>query len=754
MYKTFFIIIFLVYFYLPSFSQKISPSDIIQSSEALLERVIPGKKADFILQVIPSDSGRDVFGIESRNNKIVLKGNNAVSIASALNWYLKYYCHCETSWCGNNLNLPGILPVVKEKVRKVSPYKYRVYFNYCTFSYSMPWWHWDRWQQEIDWMAMHGINMPLAVTGQQAVWYNTLKHFRMNDKEIRDFLVGPAYFAWQWMTNIEGWGGPLPESWIDSHIKLEQKILARERELGMTPILQGFTGYVPKILKQKYPKADIALKGAWFGVPPGSGQLNPLDTLFLEMGKTFLREEIKLYGTNHIYAADPFHEGTPPVKGDKYLKEVGETIYRITSEVDPEAMIAMQTWSLRKPIVMGIPKDKILLLDLNSSGWKNNDAFWGRPWVAGIIHNFGGKTFIGGNLEHYATNAPDLLNNPKAGNLMGIGIFPEAIGQNPIVYELASELTWWHHAPDLDNWVENYALARYGSLPPDAAKAWKILLQTVYGQKLDAPSMESSICATPALYITQASPNGGMKRDYNEAELWNAWKDLLEAGNTLKNVETYQYDLVDVARQCLADLSLPLQRQITTAYLSKNMDSLKKASQRFLALIDDMNTLLGTQPEFLLGKWIESARSWGTTEAEKNLYEKNARTLITTWGPVRPDAVQYDYSNRQWNGLLDGYYKVRWEKFLTYLQRQPDDSSRFTQKGLKMSYGRPANFANDFYKNLSEWEIQWCNSHHKYSSTPQGNPYFIADKLYHKWKLIANRQYKKSDYLYSKNNKQ
>lgn len=570
----------------------------------------------------------------------------------------------------------------------------------------MPWWHWDRWQREIDWMAMHGINMPLAVTGQQAVWYNTLKHFRMNDQEIRNFLVGPAYFAWQWMTNIEGWGGPLPKSWIKSHIKLEQKILARERELGMTP------------------------------------QLDPLDTLFTEMGRTFLRVQTKLYGTDHYYAADPFHEGTPPVKGDEYLKEVGKKIYQVITDIDPKGKIAMQTWSMRKPIVKAIPEDRILMLDLNSSRWKSSNAFWGRPWIAGIIHNFGGRTFIGGNLHHYATNARDLLDNPHAGNLAGIGMFPEAIGQNPVVYELASEVTWWHQAPDLNTWIKKYALARYGSLPPKAAEAWKILLQTVYGQKMNAPAMESPICATPALFITKAAPNGNMKRDYDQAKLWDAWKDLLQAGDSLKTISTYQYDLVDVARQCLADLSIPLQKQVTAAYLEKDKDSLKKASQRFLKLIDDMNKLLGTRPEFLLGKWIAHARSWGTNKAEKDLYEKNARTLITTWGPVHPDAVQYDYSNRQWNGLLKGYYKVRWKKFLNYLQQQPDDRSRFTQEGLKMSYGRPANDANAFYKKLSEWEKQWCSSHEKYIAKPEGNSYLIAKKLYRKWRPVAMIDFK------------
>ena len=82
-------------------------------------------------------------------------------------------------------------------------------------------------------MALNGINAPLAITGIEGAWYNTLLKHQFTDQEARAFLVGPAYFAWQWMANIEEVGGPLPKDWIDTHIKLGQKILERQRSLGI-----------------------------------------------------------------------------------------------------------------------------------------------------------------------------------------------------------------------------------------------------------------------------------------------------------------------------------------------------------------------------------------------------------------------------------------------------------------------------------------------------------------------------------------
>ena len=41
----------------------------------------------------------------------------------------------------------------------------RYYQNVCTASYSMVWWDKARWEREIDWMALNGINAPLTFTG-------------------------------------------------------------------------------------------------------------------------------------------------------------------------------------------------------------------------------------------------------------------------------------------------------------------------------------------------------------------------------------------------------------------------------------------------------------------------------------------------------------------------------------------------------------------------------------------------------------
>jgi alpha-N-acetylglucosaminidase len=84
----------------------------------------------FHFETIPPVRGRDVFEIESRDGRIVIRGNSGVALAMGLNAYLKEVCHCHVSWCGSQLNLPEQLPLVPSPVRRVSWARYRYMLNY------------------------------------------------------------------------------------------------------------------------------------------------------------------------------------------------------------------------------------------------------------------------------------------------------------------------------------------------------------------------------------------------------------------------------------------------------------------------------------------------------------------------------------------------------------------------------------------------------------------------------------------------
>ena len=118
----------------------------------LIERIDKGASKKFKTELVKSD--KDFFELDQQGQKVVIRGNSWVNIASGLNWYLKYYAGVHLSWNQMQAKLPATLPKVAKKERHETDLTLRYDFNYCTFSYSMAFWDWARWEKEIDWMAL------------------------------------------------------------------------------------------------------------------------------------------------------------------------------------------------------------------------------------------------------------------------------------------------------------------------------------------------------------------------------------------------------------------------------------------------------------------------------------------------------------------------------------------------------------------------------------------------------------------------
>lgn len=163
--------------------------------DGLLERIDMGASRKFAIEIV-KNGDKDYFELGQKGNKVLIRGNNYVSVATGINWYLKYYAGIHLSWNGMQAKLPAQLPAVKQTERHETSLKQRYDFNYCTFSYTMAFWDWKRWEKEIDWMALHGINMPLDVIGEECIWFNMLKKLGYSKDEINKFIAGPAFLAW------------------------------------------------------------------------------------------------------------------------------------------------------------------------------------------------------------------------------------------------------------------------------------------------------------------------------------------------------------------------------------------------------------------------------------------------------------------------------------------------------------------------------------------------------------------------------
>ncbi|XWS77391.1 hypothetical protein CRYUN_Cryun01aG0257500 [Craigia yunnanensis] len=456
--------------------------------------------------------GQGCFLIENYNGssqdgpEIIIKGTTAVEIASGLHWYIKYFCGAHVSWDKTggmqiaSVPKPGSLPLVKDGgvlIQRPVPWNY--YQNVVTSSYSYVWWDWERWEKEIDWMALQGINLPLAFTGQEAIWQKVFMGFNISMEDLNDFFGGPAFLAWARMGNLHGWGGPLSKNWLKQQLVLQKKILSRMLELGMTPVLPSFSGNVPAALKTIFPSANITRLGDWNTVDGDprwccTYLLNPSDPLFVEIGEAFIRQQIKEYGdVTDIYCCDTFNENSPPTNDPTYISSLGAAVYKAMSNGDKDAVWLMQGWlfysdsSFWKPpqmkaLLHSVPLGKMIVLDLFADVkpiWAVSSQFYGTPYVWCLLHNFGGNIEMYGTLDAISSGPID-AHSSKNSTMVGVGMCMEGIEQNPVVYELMSEMAFRKEKVQVLEWLKTYTHRRYGKPIQQIEEAWEILYHTVY----------------------------------------------------------------------------------------------------------------------------------------------------------------------------------------------------------------------------------------------------------------------------------
>ena len=152
-------------------------------------------------------------------------------------------------------------------------------------------------------------------------------------------------------------------------------------------------------------------------------------------------------------------------------------VYDGMKEADSAAIWVMQGWlfySDRKfwkqpqveALLKAVPNDKMIVLDLAAEiypVWKQTDAFYGKPWIWNMVNNFGGNTNLFGRMETVAADPAKALNDPNSGKMKGIGLTMEGIEQNPVMYELMTDNTWRNKSNDLDEWLPEYIINRYGA---------------------------------------------------------------------------------------------------------------------------------------------------------------------------------------------------------------------------------------------------------------------------------------------------
>lgn len=619
------------------------------------------------------DGGHDVFVISSRDGKPSVVGSGVSAATAGLGWYLNHYVHVNISWNGLTADLRDtVLPLPEIPERRECRAEWRYYLNYCTYSYTCAFWTEERWMKEVDWMALHGINMPLMALGTDVVWRNVLRDLGCDETEISSFIAGPGFQAWWMMGNIEGWGGPLPQGWYDRQERLCRRVLARMRSLGMEPVLPGYCGMLPRSFIGK-PGYDASDTGLWAAFPRPAF-LQPSSDKFASVADLYYEEQAKIMGRSRFYSMDPFHEGGS-VEGTD-IPEAYRTILARLRRHNPDAVWVLQGWNEnpRREALEALKHGDCIVLDLFSEArprWR--DGYCGHDMIWCMLHNFGGRTGMHGRLSKVMDGWFDAVEAfPET--MVGIGATPEGIGTNPVLYDALFELPWMDRS-ECSGWLDRYVLARYGTSDKSLTRAWhKIAASALACPTGQEGTSEPIVCARPGWGLKSVSRWSTAEIYYDVRELRDAAGLFLDARPGCSDNANYRHDLIDLVRQTLTDSTLFLLRNVETAYRSGNMTAFRSGYESFLGMIKDIDALLSTEPFFHVNGWIESARNVcdemaAATDADRDWMEWNARTLITVWGDRLSARRLHDYSNREWGGMLSSFYLPRWKLFFDAVER-------------------------------------------------------------------------------------
>jgi len=669
---------------------------------ALAHRLLGSQASQFVF--VQQSADQDFFTLQQSGDKISITANNDNAMAVGLNYYLKEYAHTHVSWFASQpVELPSSLPSVPKPVTHRCQTPVRFFLNYCTYGYTMVWWQWPQWERFIDWMALNGVNMPLALTGQEAVWQEVWREMGMTDDEIRVYFSGPAHLPWHRMANLDSFGGPLPQGWIDGQRDLQKKILARERELNMTPVLPAFAGHVPQQIAQRNPNADIKRLSSWCGFEP-TYFMNSTDSLFGVIQRKYLQKQTDLYGTDHIYGVDPFNEMDPPSWEPDYLADVSRNIYASLHQVDSDAQWLQMSWVFYykrkqwtperlRAYLTAVPQGKMVLLDYfceKTEVWRQTDGFFGQPYIWCYLGNFGGNTMLVGDIHQLDDKFTHAFAD-QSGNMVGVGSTLEGFDCSPQIFEMLLEHPW-NLNPDssrVGEFSRRWADLRYGRSCVSQRQAWQLLVDSVY-KDWSFYGLGTQMVARPSLaghgtYYTKPYYS------YDNATLLRAIRLMLRSPSSR---QSYRYDVANLLSQWLGNHFMMVRDAYTEAYRAGDLEAMARYRAMAERLIVSANGLLVEVEDCSLYPWIANAWRWGTSEAEKQYYETQARTLLTIWG----GPILNDYANRMWGGLLEQYYLRRWQLFFDAVEESVRGGIPFDEKAFDVQ--------------LRRFEEQWAQQDH------------------------------------------
>lgn len=526
-------------------------------------------------------------------------------------------------------------------------------------------------------------------------------------------------------------------------------------DLGMTPILPAFTGFVPRSISSVHPNASVVNGSQWEGFPYAYTNvtfLNPSENLelFTSLQQDFIARQRDAYGNiTSFYTLDQYNENDPSSGDLDFLSNLTHNTWQTLKAADPNAIWVMQAWLFNaaadfwhndriEAYLGGVPNSDMLLLDLASESnpqWQRTNSYFGKPWIWCELHDYGGNLGLYGQVMNLTINSLEALKNSSS--LVGFGLSMEAQEGNEIIYDLLLDQAWSNTSIDTDMYFHDWVTTRYNTgkqvssnPPPRLYEAWDRMRTTVYNNTnvTSYPSVQKSLLElSPALNgLYNKTGRHGTTITYDPQVLNEAWTLFYAAAEedpTLWNKSSaFAFDMVDLSRQILANEFTARYLQLVTTYNSTANNSSTTFAQNItdmgstmLSLLSSLDAILDTNPHFRLATWLNSAEQWasptvgtgagvaappGSSNSSSNTDDGDNLATAATYFDYNarnqitlwgPTGQVNDYASKSWSGMVASYYLPRWSKFIDYVSKT--DSTSYNQ--------------TEFTASLLAFEEQW-----------------------------------------------
>jgi alpha-N-acetylglucosaminidase len=614
----------------------------------------------YLVRWVPADGGQ-----------LVLLGATPIATWFAVYHYLERSCGVGFFADGDQVPRREALPFRGIDQSTAPRFAERMAMNLTVYWYSAPWWDWDDWRRYIDWLLKSRYNILTLwdTPGEDVVWRQVWSKFGVSVP--RTTYSGPPFGMFPPIKY--GVDPPQPPGWAEWQRDLNRKIIDYAHARGMKTVSPAVSGMVPPEFKRAYPNART-FESIWPG-PERYAQtyLHPADPLYHKTGKAFLEAYNAMYGTDHFYWLENYLECA--VRGEASLqnevrREIAGANFKVVNEVDPRGIGLLSTWTysnqsrewsrqLVNEHFERVPLDRVRIVDQFAEAsplYKEWDYFGGRPWHFGMVYSFASDTHLHGDMRRLEEQLKEVAREPRAARCVGYYPNEEAVGHNHFYACFQAKLGWNPSEVDLDKFLKDYAVARYGASAAGLIEpALADLAATVYGRGKSAKPLYWR--RPRAEWDVRAVVNGP---EYL-ARLRGAVEQYHRASIRLSANPLFLHDLNDIARQYLAELYNAHMLKLYTAFSGQDVAAFEHHAVFLETLLNGIEQLLSHDDAYWLSRSIRKARALPCAAPD---FDRRARDILTLWaGVIR------DYACRDNYELVKTYYRPRVRRFIEEVRR-------------------------------------------------------------------------------------